>query len=345
MIAMPARWAANHQSERMMSTTPKLVTVFGGSGFAGRYVVRALAKRGYRIRVAVRRPDLAGFLQPLGNVGQIQFVQANLRFPESVARACEGADVVVNLVGILSEYGKQTFSVVQNEGAKTVAEAAKAVGASMVHLSSLSSDFQSKSAYAKSKAKGEAAVLRVMPDAVIMRPSVMFGPEDEFFNKFALMAQLSMVLPAIGWGKTKLQPVYVADVAEAIALAVDGKTKTGRAYELGGPEVATFRECLEIMLKVINRKRMILPLPWWISQLMGRWFGLFGRVFGLLSSPILTLDHVYLLEEDNVVSNEAKISGLTLEGLGIQPSTMNAILPSYLVRFQPHGQYGGQHIA
>lgn len=328
-----------------MSTTPKLVTVFGGSGFAGRYVVRALAKRGYRVRVAVRRPDLAGFLQPLGNVGQIQFVQANLRFPASVESACEGADVVVNLVGILSEYGKQTFDTVQGDGAKTVAVATKNAGASLVHVSSLSSDKNAKSLYAQSKAEGEAAIRQVMKDAVIMRPSIMFGPEDDFFNKFALYCQLSMVLPAIGWGKTRFQPVYVADVAEAVALAVDGKAKKGKTYELGGPEVATFKQCLETMLEAINRRRLIVPLPWWLSRLMGRVLGFFGRVFGLLSSPILTLDHVYLLESDNIVSDEADAQSLTLQGLGIQPSTMQAILPSYLVRFRPNGQYGGQHIA
>jgi NADH dehydrogenase len=328
-----------------MSNTPKLVTVFGGSGFAGRYIVRALAKRGYRIRVAVRRPDLAGFLQPLGNVGQIQFVQANLRYPASVESACEGADVVVNLVGILSEHGKQKFDVVQGDGAKAVATAAKNAGASLVHVSSLSSDKDSKSLYAQSKAKGEAAVRRIMGDAVIMRPSIMFGPEDEFFNTFALYSQLSMVLPAIGWGKTRFQPVYVGDVAEAVALAVDGKAEAGQNYELGGPMIATFKECLETMLEVINRRRLIVPLPWWVSRLMGRILGFFGRVFGLLAKPILTLDHVYLLETDNVVSDEAKASGLTLGGLGIQPSTMKAILPSYLVRFRPNGQYGGQHIA
>ncbi len=327
------------------ATTSKLVTIFGGSGFVGRHIVASLAKRGYRVRVAVRRPDLAFHLQPLGNFGQIQFVQANLRYPASVENACAGSDMVVNLVGILSEYGNQKFDAVQSDGAGSVAEAAKNAGASLVHVSSLSSDKESHSLYAQSKASGEVAVREVMPGAVIMRPSIIFGPEDDFFNKFAVYSQLSMVLPAIGWGMTRFQPVYVGDVAEAVARAVDGNAEAGKTYELGGPEVVTFKECLEIMLEVINRRRFILPLPWWLSRLMGRVLGLFGRVFGLLSSPVLTLDHVNLLETDNVVTQEAEERSLTLQGLGIQPSTMKAVLPSYLVRFKPNGQYGGQRIA
>ncbi len=323
-----------------MSNAPKskLVTVFGGSGFVGRHVVRALAKRGYRVRVAVRRPDLAGHLQPLGNVGQIQFVQANLRYSWSVEQACDGADIVVNLVGILFESGKQKFESVQHFGASAIADAAKRAGAKLVHLSALGADVESTSNYAKSKAEGENAVLRIMPEAIIMRPSIIFGPEDGFFNMFAGLTQFSPVLPAIGGGNTRFQPVYVGDVAEAVALAVDGKARSGTIYELGGPEVATFRQCLEVILETIGRTRVIISLPWWMARLM-------GRVMSLLPNPMLTLDQVKLLESDNVVSDDAVDKGLTLEGLGIQPTTMNAILPAYLVRFKPHGQYGDKNIA
>ncbi len=311
----------------------KLVTVFGGSGFVGRYVVRALAKRGHQVRVAVRRPDLAGHLQPLGGVGQIQFVQSNLRFPESVAHACEGADTVINLVGILAENGRQKFGSVQADGAKAVAEAAENAGAKLVHISSLSADNDSLSRYAQSKAGGEAAVIQAIPDAIIIRPSVVFGPEDGFFNKFAALSLFTPVLPAIGGGKSLLQPVYVVDVAEAIARAVDGEAQSAAIYELGGPDVISFRQAYEVMLKAINRKRVIMSLPWWLARI-------YGRILGLLPKPLLTLDQVRLLQSDNVVSSKAETDGHTLQGLGIQPTNMSAILPSYLVRYRPHGQYG-----
>ena len=215
------------------------VLVTGATGFIGRHVVQALAKRGYRIIVAVRRPDLAGHLQPLGNVGQIQFIQANLRYRWSVERACEGADIVINLVGILAESGKQKFDAIQTYGAAVIAEAAKSADAKLIHISSLSANSKSASSYAQSKAEGENAVQKIIPDAIIMRPSIVFEPEDGFFNMLATMAQFSPVLPAIGGGQTKFQPVYVSDVAEAVALAVDGKAQSGAIYELGGPKVST----------------------------------------------------------------------------------------------------------
>lgn len=315
----------------------KLVTVFGGSGFLGRHVVRALAKRGYRVRVAVRRPDLAIHLQPLGNVGQIQCVQANLRFRWSVDRAVEGADHVINLVGILFEGGNQNFGAVQDFGARAVAEAARAVKAGLTHVSAIGADANSASVYAATKGKAEAAVLATVKDAVILRPSIIFGPEDGFFNKFAAMARYSLALPLIGGGDTRFQPVYVGDVAEMIAQSVDGKLSGGKVYELGGAQVRTFKELMEDMLTVVERKRLLVPVPFWAANII-------GSVAGLLPSPILTRDQVTLLESDNVVSDKAKNEGRTLEGVGIQATTMNAILPTYLWRFRARGQYPAEKV-
>src|SRR5262252_5831428 len=238
----------------MASNQDTLVTVFGGSGFLGRHVVRALCKREYRIRVAVRRPELAGYLQPLGKVGQIHAVQANLRYPASVEAAMRDSDVAINLVGILAQSGAQTFDAVQAAGAAAVAKAAAAVGARMVHVSAIGADENSASHYARSKAAGEKAVLAAVPTATIFRPSVVFGPEDQFTNRFAALARMSPVLPLIGGGVTRLQPVYVGDVATAVADAVDGKTRPGATYEIGGPEVLTLREIIEIILAIADRK-------------------------------------------------------------------------------------------
>ena len=312
--------------------TPKLVTVIGGSGFLGRHVVRALAKRGYRIRVACRRPDLAGFLQPLGNVGQIQAVQANVRVRWSIDRAVQGADHVVNLVGILYESGRQRFPTVHDFGARAVAEAARAAGAGLTHVSALGADANSPASYARTKAAGEKAVLETLPDAVVFRPSIVFGPEDGFFNRFANMARFSPVLPLIGGGETRFQPVYVGDVAEAIARSVDGEVERGRIYELGGPEVMTFRQCLEKMLEVIGRKRVLVPVPWWAARMQ-------GAVLGLLPKPLLTTDQVIQLQRDNVVSAEVEREGRTLTALGVQPHSTGVILPSYLWRYRPTGQF------
>lgn len=310
--------------------TPKLVTVFGGSGFVGRHVVRALAKRGYRVRVACRRPDLAGHLQPLGNVGQIQAVQANVRVRWSVDRAVEGADHVVNLVGILFESGRQRFDAVQDFGARAVAEAARAGGAGLTHMSAIGADPRSASSYARTKAAGEKAVLGTIGNAVVLRPSIQFGPEDDFFNKFADMARYSPALPLIG-GRTRFQPVYVGDVAEAVARSVDGKVEGG-TYELGGPEVMTFRQCLELMLRIIDRRRVLVPLPFPIASLM-------GSVLGILPGHLLTADQVTLLRSDNVVSDAARDAGSTLQGLGITPTSAEATLPSYLWRYRAAGQF------
>nr|WP_319483174.1 complex I NDUFA9 subunit family protein [uncultured Cohaesibacter sp.] len=318
----------------MASSTGQIVTVFGGSGFLGRHVVRALAKEGYRIRVAVRRPDLAGFLQPLGTVGQIMPVQTNLRDRESVARALAGSDAVVNLVGILFETGKATFDRIQHLGAKTIAEETAKAGISrLVQISAIGADATSPSAYARSKAQGEAAVLEGLPQAIIIRPSLLIGSEDDFFNKFASMAKLSPFLPLIGGGRTLFQPAFVGDVAEVIARGVKGELAEGTTYELGGPEAKSFKALLELMLKETHQKRLLLPLPFWLASIM-------GRVFEMLPmKPAVTRDQVILLKKDNVVSEAAKAEGRTFEGLGIEPLSVEAVIPTYLWSYRPSGQY------
>src|SRR3984957_103281 len=312
----------------MASNQDTLVTVFGGSGFLGRSVVRALAKREYRIRVAVRRPELAGHLPPLGKVGQIHAVQANLRYPASVEAAMRDSHVAINLVGILTEGGAQTFDAVQGTGAGTVAKAASAVGARMVHISAVGADENSPSRYARAKAAGEKAVLAAIPSATIMRPSVVFGPEDQFTNRFASLARMAPALPLIGGGVTKLQPVYVGDVATAVADAVDGKTRVGATYELGGPEVLTMREIMEIILATIERRRMLVSLPFGVAKFQ-------AMFLQFAPGPLkLTPDQVVLLRSDNVVSDAAKTAGLTLEGMGIAADSLEAIAPQYLWRFR-----------
>ncbi|NVP54710.1 complex I NDUFA9 subunit family protein [Mycoplana rhizolycopersici] len=317
-----------------LSNLPPQVTVFGGSGFVGRHVVRALARRGYRIRVAVRRPDLAGFLQPIGGLGQISFVQANLRYRDSIDRAIHDADHVVNCVGILFEKGRQRFDAVQDFGARAVAEAARARGATLTHISAIGAEANSASDYARSKGRGELGIREVLPEAVILRPSIVFGPEDGFFNKFANMSRFAPVLPLVGGGHTKFQPVYVADVAEAVARSVDGHAIKGTTYELGGPEILTFRQCLELMLDVIDRKRPFVSLPFGIASMIGSFASLVPFV-----EPPLTPDQVRLLRSDNIVSDEAKKEGRTIQALGIAPALAEAILPSYLVRYRPQGQF------
>ena len=316
------------------SNQPKLVTVFGGSGFLGRHIVRLLAKKGFRIRVACRRPDLAGHLQPLGNVGQITAVQANLRYRDSVDRAVVGADYVVNCVGILFESGRNTFDAVQAFGAKAIADAAKAQGAKLVHVSAIGADKNSPADYARTKAIAEEAVLKAVKDAVILRPSIIFGPEDGFFNKFADMSRLAPALPLVGGGHTKFQPVYVSDVAEAVVKGVVGELEGGKIYELGGPEVLSFKQCLETMLKVVSRSRPLVHLPWAIASMIGSVSSLIPFI-----DPPLTVDQVELLKSDNVVSDQAKSEGRDLAAMGITPTAVETILPTYLVHFRPSGQY------
>lgn len=318
------------------SGSNRLVTIFGGSGFVGRHTVRALARNGYRIRAASRRPDLAGHLQPMGDVGQIQPVQANLRFPDSVRKAVEGADIVINAVGILAGTGAQTFKAVHAEGARAVARAAREAGATrLIHVSAISASARSPAHYAQTKAAGEAAVLEEFPGAIIVRPSIVFGPEDEFFNRFAAMARVSPVLPLIGGGKTRFQPVYVGDLAAAIANVAGGAGTPGTVYELGGPETLSFRELLERTLDYAGRSRGFVSMPFWLAKLQA-----------LLTWPLpnglrpLTVDQVRLLQSDNVVDSAALKEGRTLAGLGVaHPQSIGSVVPGYLERFKTKGQY------
>ena len=315
------------------SNSETLVTVYGGSGFVGRHVVRALARRDYRIRVAVCRPELANYLQPLGRVGQIHAVQTNIRNGPSVEAAARDAHVLVNLVGVLMERGRQRFDAVHTIGAEQVALAAKSHGASLVHVSAIGADENSASRYARSKAAAERLVLTALPQAVIMRPSIIFGPEDDFFNRFAALARISPALPLIGGGQTKFQPVFVGDVAEAIAQAVDGSAGEGVVYELAGPEVWTFKQLMEYVLATIERKRLLLPLPFFAAKLQ-------AMLLQFAPPPLtLTSDQVELLRSDNVVSDAAKADGRTFAGLGIDPEPIEAIVPSYLWRFRKAGQF------
>ena len=317
-----------------MTATPSetLITVFGGSGFLGRHVVRALAKRGYRIRVAVRRPDLAFYLQPAGQVGQIHAVQANLRHPASVDAAVRDADVVVNLVGILFERARQRFETVQAFGAEACALSAAAHGARLVHISAIGADEQSRSHYARSKAVGEKLVRAAVPGATILRPSIVFGPEDAFFNRFAAIARLAPALPLIGGGHTRFQPVFAGDVAAAVVAAIEGRATPGAVYELGGPSVRTFKELMQFLLATIERRRLLLPIPFALAKLP-------AFFLQFLPTPLLTPDQVELLRHDNVVSEEAKLARRTLDGLGITPTAMEAVVPSYLHRFRKAGQF------
>lgn len=313
-----------------------LATVFGGSGFVGRYAVRALARRGWRVRAAVRRPDLAGHLQPMGAVGQIHAVQANLRFPDSVRAAAQGADIVVNAVGVLVSGGKQTFDAVHVEGARSIARAAREAGARhLIHVSAIGADARSAASYARSKAAGEAAVLEEFPAAIILRPSIVFGPEDEFFNRFAAMARMSPLLPLIGGGRTRFQPVHVEDLAAAIANAAEGAGTPGTVYEIGGPEVLTFRRLLDLTQEWSGRDRAYLRLPIWAAKLQA-----------LLTWPLpnairpVTVDQVRMLQRDNVVSEAAKAEGRTIAELGVEhPNPVGVVVPTYLERFKPRGQF------
>jgi NADH dehydrogenase len=325
--------------------TDRLVTVFGGAGFVGRHVVRALARHGWRIRVASRRPDLAFHLQPLGRVGQIHAVQANLRYPASVARALHDVDAVVNLVGIMHQNGAQRFDAVHAFGARAVAKATKEAGISrLVHISAIGADPESTSVYARTKAQGEAFVCETVPEAVILRPAVVFGPEDDFFNRFAAMARLLPALPLIGGGGTKFQPVFVGDVAETVALALDGKVSAGAPYELGGPEVASLREIMQFVLAVTERKRLLVPLPFPLARLMAQGteiakmlsLGLFPDLFAI------TRDQVELLRHDVTVSPRAIEDGRTLQALGIMPEAFETFVPTYLYRYRKTGQFSDQ---
>ncbi|MCB1527875.1 MAG: complex I NDUFA9 subunit family protein [Hyphomicrobiaceae bacterium] len=313
-----------------------LATVFGGGGFVGRHTVRELARRGWRIRAAERRPDLAGYLQPMGAVGQIYAVQANLRYPESCRAAVAGAKIVINTVAIMSGSGKQTLQAVNVDGAAAVARAARDAGVErFIHISAIGADTKSNAAYARSKADGEAAVLGEFPEAIIIRPSIVFGPEDEFFNRFAGMARMSPIMPLVGGGSTKFQPVYVGDLARAIANAAEGAGKPGTVYEIGGPDVSTFRDLLDDTQTWAGRERPYFPMPFWLAKLQA-----------ILTWPLpnsmrpITVDQVRMLKKDNIVSTKAQEEGRTIEALGVEhPQSAGVIVPQYLERFKPRGQF------
>jgi uncharacterized protein YbjT (DUF2867 family) len=314
---------------------PELVTIFGGSGFVGTQIVQVLARAGHRIRVAVRRPDLAGHLRTLGGVGQIGLMQANVRDANSVAAAVRGASIVINLAAVGVEKGKQRFNAVNVAGARRIAEAAKAAGVhTLVHMSVIGADAGSPSLFARSRQAGEGAVRAVFPSAIIMRPSVVFGPQDEFFNKLGMISRMLPVMPLFG-GRTKFQPVYVGDVAEAFGKAVEGELKAGKTYELGGPDVLTNRELVERVLRNANRRNPILPLPTVVGKIL-------AFPMGILPNPLITGEQVTLLGIDNVVSAEATKEKRTLAAMGIVARPLDAVLPSYLWRFSANGQFDRQ---
>lgn len=316
----------------MRTFREEIVSVIGGSGFIGRHVVAALTSAGWRVRVICRRPDLAQFLLPLGAPGQIALAQANVRDAASVRRAVQGSVAVLNLVGILAERGRQTFEAVHVHGAAAAARAALETGArTFIHVSAIGADPASPSAYGRSKARGEQEVRRIFPRAVILRPSIVVGPEDEFFNRFASMARFSPILPLIG-GRTRFQPVYVGDIAKAIATLLERQSHAGDILELGGPEVFTFRELMRFMLRVIRRRRLLVPIPFFLAKIMA-WPAQF------LPGPPITPDQVRMLQRDNVVSDAAIAAGRTFAGLGIEPEGIEAVVPPYLERHAPAGQF------
>lgn len=323
------------------------VTVFGGSGFIGRHLVRRLAARGDILRIAVRDREGANFLRPMGDVGQIVPMRVDLRDEAVVAAAVHGADAVVNLVGILHESGKQSFRAIQAEGPGRIARVAAAAGVKrLVHLSAIGADPHSPADYARSKAAGEAGLRAAFPEATILRPSVVFGPEDQFFNRFGAMALILPALPVIGasprlerwpeggaridWlgsGGARFQPVYVGDVAEAIVRSLEEPAARGRLYELGGPRVYSFAQILRLVLQETHRRRLLFPLPFWLADLQ-------ALFLGLLPKPPLTRDQVKLMRRDNVVSRGAP----GFAELGIEPTGVEIMIPTYLDIYRPGGR-------
>jgi len=313
----------------------RLVTIFGGSGFVGRHIAQRMAKEGWRVRVAVRRPNEAGFVRPYGVVGQVEPVFCNIRDDASVRAALQGADAAVNCVGTFDARGRNNFDAVQHEGAERIARIAAGEGvAHLVHISAIGADKDGESQYAQTKALGEEGILQHFPDAVILRPSVIFGVEDQFYNRFAAMSRFGPVLPLVG-AETKFQPVYADDVAAAAAMGATGAATPG-IYELGGPEVASFRELMQDMLKVVHRRRLVVDIPFWLARIMAWGFDLAEIVSGgLYSNGMLTRDQLKSLQVDNVVAEGAK----GFADLGIDPVAPNAVIPEYLYRFRPSGQF------
>lgn len=313
----------------------KLVTVYGGSGFVGRYIVQALAANGWRVRVAVRRPNEAMYVKPYGVPGQVEPVLCNIRDDASVAAVMRGADAVVNCVGVPIQTGKNTFDAVHNKGAERVARLAKEEGIShLVHLSAIGADIDAESEFSKSKAEGEAAILQHMPDAVILRPSAVFGNEDSFFNRLGFMSRLGPIFPSIG-ANTLFQPVYVEDVAKTAVMAVEGNAAPG-IYELGGPEAATLRDWTSRVLQIVQRRRLVVSVPFWIARIKAFGFDMMQVLsFGLITNAIVTRDQVKALRRDNIVSDDAK----SLADLGIKPVAAGSLLESYMWRYRTSGQY------
>ncbi|HCO89930.1 MAG TPA: complex I NDUFA9 subunit family protein [Alphaproteobacteria bacterium] len=314
----------------------ELITVFGGSGFIGRHLIRRLAKRGIRVRAGVREPNLAGFLKPMGDVGQIEPVQVNIRYPSTIARALKGADYAINLVGILNESGPQKFDAVHHAGVGAIARAARAEGVKrLIHVSAIGADPDSPSKYGRSKAAGEAACREEFPEATILRPSLVFGPEDDFFNRFAALARFLPALPLIGGGETRFQPVYVGDVADAILAALDDPATAGAIYELGGPRIYSFRELMALVLQETERRRLLLPVPVFAAKIQ-------AAFLQLLPKPLLTVDQVNQLQIDNVPADD--LPGLADLGIA-NPTSAEVILPSYLHRYRRTGQFDSRKYA
>jgi len=310
-------------------SSQRLATVFGGSGFLGRNVVRALAKDGWRIRVAVRHPDRAYFLKPAGRVGQIQIVKCNVRSDEDVREALHGAHAAINLVGIIAQTGRQRFQTLHVDAADRVARLAKEAGIQrLLHVSALGASPNEPSQYFQTCWEGQARVREAFPQAVIVRPSLLFGPDDDFFNKFSWLARMLPALPLIGGGRTRFQPVFVGDVAAAIAKLLDDPSAAGHDYEFGGPEVLTFKQLLQMILKETHRKRLLIPIPFFIARIQ-------GAILQFLPMKLLTLDQVRMLETD--CSVRSNLPGL--KELGITPTAIEAVVPSYLWRFRKSGQF------
>ncbi|PLS22726.1 complex I NDUFA9 subunit family protein [Neptunicoccus cionae] len=318
-----------------MLQSPKVVTIFGGSGFVGRYIARRMAKEGWRVQVAVRRPNEAVFVRPYGVVGQVEPVLANIRNDDSVAHVIANSDAVVNCVSVLQEHGKQTFEALNVEGAARIAKACAAAGvARLVHISALGADADSDSASARSKAEGEQAVLDAFPTAMILRPSVIFGNEDQFLNRFAQMSSFSPILPLFG-GASKFQPVYVDDVAQAACKGILGQAEPG-IYELGGPDVESLSDIVKNMLRIIRRRRLVINQPFFVGTLLGKTLDMVQKLtLGLFTNTILTADQVKQLRNDNVVSSTAK----SFADLGITPTSYETVAEQYLYRYRPSGQY------
>jgi Predicted nucleoside-diphosphate-sugar epimerases len=321
-------------------TAQQIVTVVGGSGFLGFYVVRALARRGYRVRLAVRRPNLAMQMMPLGGVGQVVAVQTNVRDRDSLEKAVRGSHAVINLVGILREKGKQTFQALHADGARLLAEVTPPT-ARLIHVSALGASENSESAYARSKAAGEAAMQAARKDVIIFRPSVLFGTADGFFNRLGAISRLLPVMPVL-MPKTRVQPVFAGDVAEAIAYAVDGKVEAGRIYELGGPAVVTMKDVSEDVLTIVERKKKLFPLSARLASFSAFWIELIDKLsLGLVFPPelVFTRDQIALLKTDNVVSEEAGAEERTLKGIGLEPTAYDGVIPAYLERFRRAGEF------